>query len=101
MKIKKGDKVLILKGKDAGKSGKVIRVLAKDGKVILEGLNLFKRSVRPKRQGQKGQIITVPTPLRVENVVFVCPSCGKSAPLGYRGVGRNKIRFCKKCQVTV
>lgn len=101
MKIKKGDRVLILKGKDAGKSGKVIRVFASLGKVTIEGLNLSKKNVRPKRQGEKGQIVSAPTPIRVENVVFVCPSCGKSSKLGYRERDKVKSRICKKCQATV
>lgn len=90
-----------MKGRDAGKSGKVIRVIAADGKVVVEGLNLLKKSVRPKRQGEKGQIIANPTPLRIENVVFVCPACNKSSKLGYRAEVGNKVRICKKCGASV
>lgn len=101
MKIKKGDKVAIIKGKDRGKSGKVLKVLPKDGTIVIEGLNLVKKSVRPRRQGEKGQIIEAPSALRVENAMMVCPSCGKKVRVGYEGEGDKKVRVCKKCKATV
>lgn len=103
MKIKKNDKVLILKGKDRGKSGKVIKALPENSRVIIEGFNLQKRMIRPKRQGEKGQIISIAMPIRIDNVELLCPSCGKPARVGYRLIkeGLIKERYCKKCGKTV
>lgn len=103
MKIKKNDTVKIIKGKDNGKSGKVIRVLRKENKVVVEGLNLFKKHLRPRRQNEKGQIVQVPRPINVSNVMLVCPSCKKPTRVGYvfEGEGRrSKKRLCKKCGAT-
>ncbi|MGC9046895.1 MAG: 50S ribosomal protein L24 [Minisyncoccia bacterium] len=98
MKIKKGDLVKILKGKDRGKTGKVIKVFTRDNKVTVEGLNLFKKHVRPRRQGEKGEIVQVARPLAIANVMLICPSCGKATRVGYRFENNNKVRYCKKCE---
>jgi len=97
MKIKKGDNILIIAGKDKGKSGKVIRSLPKDKKLLVEGLNLRKRHVRPKKQGEKGQIVQVPAPLDISNAKIICPKCGKATRVEYKIEGENKDRICKKC----
>jgi len=68
MKIKKGDNVIILTGKDKGKKGKVVRALPKENKVVLEGLNILKRHQRPRKSGEKGTIISMAMPLNVSNV---------------------------------
>lgn len=97
MKIKKGDKVKIILGKDRGKEGKVVFVLAKAGKVFVEGVNLYKRHV--KKQGTiEGGIIDIPKPLNVSNVSLVCPNCSKVTRVGFKNVGTSKVRICKKCQ---
>lgn len=101
MNIKKGDKVEIIKGKDRGKAGKVMRVVPKDGRIVIEGLNMVKKSVRPRREGEKGQVVEVPNPIRGENVQIVCPSCNKRSRVGYKGEGKKKERYCKKCKSTV
>lgn len=101
MKIKKGDKVSMIKGKDRGKSAKVLKVMPKDGRIVVDGLNLSKKSIRPKKQGEKGQIIEAPSAVKVENVLLVCPSCGKKVRVGYAGEGEKKVRVCKKCKATV
>jgi large subunit ribosomal protein L24 len=103
MKIKKNDKVLIIKGKDRTKSGKVIKVFPKDSRVIVEGLNIQKKTVRPKREGEKGQIISVAMPIMSHNVELMCPSCGKASKVGSRVAkkGHIKERYCKKCKSTV
>jgi len=98
IKVKKGDEVIVLKGKDRGKKGKVIKVLPKEGRVVVEGLNLVKKHLRPKRQGEKGEIIAVPRAINVSNVALWCPTCGKGVRVGYRIEGDKKIRICKKCQ---
>lgn len=97
MKIIKGDNVKILSGKDRGKSGKVLRVITKDSKVLIEGLNLVKKHVKPRRQGEKGQRVSVPAPIYISNVALVCPKCSKPARVGYKVKEKHKFRICKKC----
>lgn len=98
MKIRKNDQVKILSGKDRGKIGKVLRVTPKDGKAIIEGLNLAKKHSKPRRQGEKGQRVTVPVPIDVSNLMLVCPKCSKAARVGFKISEKNKYRICKKCQ---
>ncbi|MDP3953360.1 MAG: 50S ribosomal protein L24 [bacterium] len=100
-KIKKGDKVLLRKGKDAGKSGKVLRVIPDKYTVVVEGLNILKKNIRAKKQGEKGQIVSVPSPVRVENVSLVCPGCHKPTRIGTRMKGDKKERYCKKCKAKI
>ena len=84
-------------GKDRGKTGKILKVLPEERKIIVEGLNLYKKHVRPKTQGEKGQTILVPKPIDASNAMLVCSSCGKAARIGYRFEGEQKSRVCKKC----
>jgi large subunit ribosomal protein L24 len=98
MKIKKGDTVLIIRGKDRGKSGKVVKVIPKENKIVVEGLNLVKKHVKPKRQGEKGKIIEIPAPLYISKVKLICPNCNKPTRVGYKIEGEEKFRICKKCQ---
>jgi large subunit ribosomal protein L24 len=97
MKIKKDDTVLIISGKYRGEKGKVLLVFPKDGKVLVEGVNLIKKHQRPKREGEKGQIIQIPAPFPVSNVKLVCPKCGKATRVGYKITENKKSRICKKC----
>jgi len=98
MKIKKGDQVLIIKGKDRGKVGKVIKALPKENRVVIEGLNLIKKHIKRRREGEKGKIIEVPRPISVANVKLICSKCGKATKVGYKFEGQEKYRYCKKCQ---
>lgn len=98
MKIKKGDTVLIIKGKDREKTGKVLKALPKENRVIVEGLNLAKKHLRPRRMGEKGQIIEIPKPIPVSNVKLVCPKCRKATKVAYTFMESRKLRKCKKCQ---
>lgn len=98
MKIKKGDTVLIIKGKDRGKTGKVIKALPKDHRVVVEGLNLVKKHIKPKREGEKGKIIEIPRPISVSNVKLICPNCNKPTKVGYKFENEEKYRYCKKCK---
>jgi len=98
MKIKKGDNVLIIKGKDRGKKGKVLQVFPNENRVIVEGINLRKKHQRPRRAGEKGQIIIVPGRLSVANVKLICSKCGQTTRVGYKIEGGKKFRICKKCQ---
>jgi len=97
MKIKKGDQVLIISGKDKGRKGKVIEALPSQGRILVEGINLKKKHVKPKKQGEKGQIVELPGPLQSSNVKIICPKCSKPVRVGYKMEGKNKFRICKKC----
>lgn len=101
MKIKKGDNVLVTSGKDRGKNAKILKAFPKEGKILVEGVNLRSRHVRPKKQGEKGQVVKIPTPLDVSNVKLICPKCQKATRLGYKIVGDKKFRVCKKCKSEV
>lgn len=101
MKIKKNDSVKILIGKSKSKIGKVLHVFPASQKVIVEGLNLVKKHIRPRREGEKGQIAETPGKINVSNVMLVCPKCGKSTRVGYKKEGGNKSRVCKKCQAEI
>lgn len=97
MKIKKDDTVLIISGKDRGKKGKIIRALPKERKVVVEGVNIRKKHIRPRRAGEKGQIVEMPAPIDVSNVMIICPKCGKPTRVGYKIGEKKKYRICKKC----
>lgn len=97
MKLKKGDNVLIISGKDRGRKGKIFQVLPKKGKIVVEGINLQKRHRRPRRQGQKGEVVEIAAPLDVSNAKLLCPKCTKAARVGYAVSGESKYRTCKKC----
>lgn len=98
MKVKKGDNVIILAGKEKGKQGKIIQVLSTVDKVIVEGLQIRKRHARGRREGEKGQILTIPSPIPASNVMLVCAKCDKPTRLASRlDGGGGKARVCKKC----
>jgi len=102
MKIKKGDKVKILAGKDKGKTGKVLQVLLERNKASVEGVNLLFKNMRPRKQGESGQRIQFPAPLMVSNMVLVCPKCGKTTRVTYQiAENKKKLRTCKKCQQVI
>lgn len=98
MKIKKNDKIIMIAGKDRGKTGKVTHVLPTSKKVVVENLNLTKKHFRPKKQGQKGQIVEIARAVNVSNVKLFCPKCSIPARAGYKVQSGNKYRICKKCQ---
>lgn len=97
MKIRKGDQVLIISGKDRGKKAKVLKSLPKEQKILVEGVNLRKKHIRPKKEGEKGQIIEIPAPIDVSNVKLICPKCSKATRVGYKIEEKKKYRICKKC----
>lgn len=101
MKVKKNDTVLIIAGKDKGRTAKVLKSLPKEGRILVEGINLKQKHVRPKRQGEQGQVVKLPAPLQVSNVKFLCPKCGKATRLGYKIEKDRKFRICKKCKSEV
>ena len=97
MKIKKGDKVKIITGKDKGREGVIDRVFPKKKAVIVGGLNIYKKTVRPRKKDEKGGIVERACPLNVSNVVLFCPKCGQPTRVSYRWDDSKKIRICKKC----
>lgn len=98
MKIKKGDTVQIMSGKDKGKKGRVIKTLPKENRVIVENVNLRKKHRKPKKGGQKGERIEIPAPISASSVQFVCKNCSKLTRAGFKVLeGGAKIRICKKC----
>lgn len=97
MKIRKGDQVKINSGKDRGKTGKVMKVFPKENLLLIEGLNLVFKHRKPRREGEKGQRVAVPSKMNVSRVMLVCPKCGQASRVGIKS-GEKKMRVCKKCQ---
>lgn len=98
MRIKKGDTVKKIAGKDKGKEGKVLRTVPSEGKIVVDKLNMVKRHQKPRRQGEKGQRIEVPAPFDASNAMLICPACGKTTRISYRIVNKKKMRVCNKCK---
>ncbi len=99
MDIKKGDQVKIMTGKDRSKTGTVLRVLPQDDRLVVEGLNLYKKRARPKTAGEKGEMVALPRSLHASNVMLVCASCKRPTRVGHRADGKGKKnRVCKKCK---
>ena len=100
--VKKDDLVMIVAGKDKGKSGKVLRVLPEKERVLVENLNLIKRHTRPSQTNSEGGIIEKEAPIAISNVQLLCPGCSKPARTGIKVLeDGNKSRFCKKCNEIV
>lgn len=94
--VKTGDTVVILSGKDKGKKGKVLEVSPKEGKVIVEGLNIVTKHVKPRRQGEAGGIVKAEGALYASKVQAICPKCGKSTRIGHKILeDGTKVRVCK------
>jgi len=100
--VKKDDTVMILAGKDKGKSGKVLRVLPDKKKVLVESLNIVKRHTRPTQANNEGGIIEKEAAIEISNVQLICSSCNKPARTGQKELDDgSKVRFCKKCNEIV
>ena len=97
MKIKKGDKVQVLSGNDKGKTGEVVEVIPKTSKVVVKGVNIRKKHVKPRKQGEEGGIRSVECAMNASKVNVVCPKCNKPTRIGYEIVKDEKVRVCKKC----
>ena len=97
MKIKRDDKVIVLSGKDKGKTGKVLVADPKADKVIVEGVNVATKHQKAQKKGQDGGILKIETPIYVSKVQLVCPKCGKGTRVAYKIVDGKKVRVCKKC----
>jgi len=102
MKIKKNDIVKIISGKDKGKKGKVLQVFPKQKRVVVEGINMMTKSVRPKKMGEKGQIVQYNAPINATNVLLFCSKCNKAVRTSYLiAKDKKKDRICRKCKQTV
>ena len=97
MRIKKGDNVQVLSGNDKGKTGEVLEVIPKANKVVVKGVNIRKKHVKARRQGEESGIISVECSIPVSKVNVVCPKCGKATRVGYSIEKDKKVRICKKC----
>ena len=97
MKIKKGDTVEVLSGNDKGKKGEVLEVIPKKDKIIVKGVNVRKRHIKPRRQGEEGGIISLECAIYSSKVNVVCPKCKKTTKVGFTIEKDEKVRVCKKC----
>ena len=97
MKIKKGDTVQVLSGNDKGKTGEVLEVIPKTQKVVVKGVNIRKKHVKPRKQGEEGGILSVECSIPSSKVNVVCSKCNKPVRIGYVIENGEKIRVCKKC----
>ena len=97
MRIKKGDTVQVLSGNDKGKTGEVLEVIPKTQKVVVKGVNIRKKHVKPRKQGEEGGILSVECSIPSSKVNVVCSKCNKPVRIGYVIENGEKIRVCKKC----
>jgi large subunit ribosomal protein L24 len=100
-RIKKGDTVEVIQGKENGKRGKVLRIVSADERVVIERVNFIKRHVRPSQKTPQGGVIEREAGIHISNVKLVCPSCNQPVRVGVRTEGDAKVRYCKKCNVQV
>lgn len=101
MKLKKGDTVLVISGKYRGKRGKILKTFPKEMKILVESVNLIKKHQKPKREGEKGQIVQIASPIAISNLKFICPKCGKATRVGFKIKEKKKVRICKKCSFEI
>ncbi len=97
MKVKKNDTVLVLTGKDAGKTAKVLVALPKDNKVVVDGINVQKKHKKARSAQEVSSIVNQSGPIDASNVLVVCPVCNKATRVAYKMEGDKKVRVCKKC----
>lgn len=105
MKFKKGDQILVIAGKDQSKRGTIEKVLVKENRLVVSGVNLAKKHLKPSRKNPRGGIIEKPLSIDASNVIMVCPRCNRPARLGYKIIENKdkkiKMRICKKCNESV
>jgi len=102
IKIKKGDNVLVISGKNVGRQGKIERIFSNLNKAVVTGVNISKHHLKPSRKNPHGGIIDMPSPIDISNLMIVCPRCGKPTRVGAKIIGNStkvkKIRICRKCK---
>ena len=101
MKIKKGDTVQILSGNDKGKTGEVLETIPKTNRIIVKGINIRKKHIKPKKQGEEGGIIPLECSIHSSKANVVCPKCNKATRISMKKEDNRKIRVCKKCGATI
>ena len=101
MKIRKGDNVKVLSGNDKGKTGEVLEVIPGTEKIIVKGINVRKKHVKARKQGEEAGIIPVECAIHSSKVNVVCPKCGKATRIGYSVEKDQKVRICKKCNAKI
>ncbi len=94
--VKTGDEVIVIQGKDRGKKGKVLQVSPSEGKVIVEGVNIVSKHVKPRKMGEPGGIIKAESALYADKVQLICPKCGRATRVGHIVEDGKKYRVCKK-----
>lgn len=97
LNVKRGDKVVVLSGKDKGKTGKVLSAFPKKGMVVVEGIAVTAHHTKPRKQGDQGGIINRETPIRACKVMRVCPKCDKPTRVAHKIADGKKTTVCKKC----
>lgn len=95
MKLKKGDNVIIITGKDKGKKGKIVHVFVAENKVVVEGLNMMKKHQRPRKSGEKGRMEDRAMPIHASNVMMIDPKGGKQTRIGKKKVGDKMVRIAR------
>lgn len=99
--IKKGDKVMIISGKDKGKTGVIERVFTKAEKLVVANANVVKKHVKVSKKNPAGGLVEIAMPMPIGKVMIVCPSCGKITRVGWETTGKEKNRVCKKCKKVI
>jgi large subunit ribosomal protein L24 len=101
-KLRKGDTVQVIKGKDTGKKGRVITIFTEEGRALVEGVNMLKKHKRKSRQDQQGGIVSIEVPIALANIMFLCKHCNRPSRLGV-AVAKDgtRSRFCKACKEAV
>ena len=99
--VKTNDTVVILTGKDKGKQGKVLAVSPKEGKIIVEGCNMIKKHVKPRKMGDKGGIVDAESAMYACKAMLVCPKCGKPTRVAHKITAEGKVPLSKKCSATL
>lgn len=98
MKLRKGDTVKVTTGKDSGKETKIERVFLADNKVVATGVNVYKRHMKSRGQGQPGGIVDITKPIDVSKVALICPKCKAQTRVGFKMIDDKKVRICRKCE---
>lgn len=101
MTVKKGDNVVVITGKDKGKTGKVLEVFPKDNKVLVDGVNIVTKHKKARTQQEKSEIVKKAAPFEASNVLVVCPVCGKATRVAHKEINGKNARVCKKCSASL
>ena len=101
IKLRVDDTVIVNSGVDAGKKGKILKVLRADNKVVVQGVNVRTKHTKPRRQGEQGGIVKVESPIHISKVNYYCDKCGKGVKLGVQVKDGKKIRVCRKCNTEI